>query len=352
MICYWSSSPSTKQVQMTKELEPWPTFSCWWFNGFEITVHKVIEMLFFKVRWKSIFKWFKMLFFLLKSQDNLQGKIGVKLNCFISLLIAVWRPQLQQLGQSQSLMELLLLCLKNFLSSQEIVAELAWYGWGKESKILLAAWIESVIKMMWLMLNCWVAWFIPYCKVKISTSVEVILTAWWIILMTGLLYVWTCAIEVVTLFLMLASKTTMVVYESDNDWRETLSRLCKWLLTLFLLFLSKEWKENLFGKMSISLFPSKNLWSKGEKEGMILLNLLSMSTIEPLIFRHCLCISPSNERQWVLALIEGLVSNNNLMIWFDGKECVLSWNLPFSFWIWRWMEISPAIASIPKVGVV
>ena len=66
-----------------------------------------------------------MLFFLLKSQDNLQGKIGVKLNCFISLLIAVWRPQLQQLGQSQSLMELLLLCLKNFLSSQEIVAELA-----------------------------------------------------------------------------------------------------------------------------------------------------------------------------------------------------------------------------------
>jgi len=53
----------------------------------------------------------------------------------------------------------------------------------------------------------------------------------------------------------------------------------------------------MFGKMSISLFPSKNLQSKREKEGMILLNLLSMSTIGPLIFRHYLGISPSNKRQ-------------------------------------------------------
>ena len=51
-------------------------------------------------------------------------------------------------------------------------------------------------------------------------------------------------------------------------------------------------------------------------------------------------------------MIEGLVSNINLMIWFDSKECALSWNLPFSFWIWRWMKISLAMASIPKDGVV
>jgi len=140
-----------------------------------------------------------------------------------------------------------------------------------------------------------------------------------------------CAIKVTTLFLMLTSKTIMVVCGFDNNWRETLVRLYKWLLTLFLLFLSKEWKENLFRKIFICLFSSKNLQSKEEKEGMISLNLLSISTIEPLIFRHCLGISPFNKRQWVLALIEGLIFNNNLMMWFDSKECVLSWNLPFSF---------------------
>jgi len=64
-------------------------------------------------------------FFLLKSQDDLQGKIKVKLNFFVSLLIAAWRSQLQQLGQFQNSMELLLLHLKNFLSLQEIAAELA-----------------------------------------------------------------------------------------------------------------------------------------------------------------------------------------------------------------------------------
>ena len=63
-------------------------------------------------------------FFLLKSQDDLQGKIRVKLNFFVSLSTAAWRPQLQ-LGQFQNSMELLLLYLKNFLSLQEIAAELA-----------------------------------------------------------------------------------------------------------------------------------------------------------------------------------------------------------------------------------
>ena len=53
---------------------------------------------------------------------------------------------------------------------------------------------------------------------------------------------------------MLTSNITMAIYRSDDDWREIFSRLCKWLLMLFLFFLSKEWKENLFGKMSISLF--------------------------------------------------------------------------------------------------
>ena len=100
----------------------------------------------------------------------------------------------------------------------------------------------------------------------------------------------------------------------------------------------------MFEKMSISLFSGKNSRSKEEKEEMILLNLLSISTIKPLIFRCCLGISPFN--------IVGLVSNNDLMMWFNSKGCVLSWNLPFSFWIWRWMGISLVMASISKVEVV
>ena len=49
VICYCSCSPSTKQIWMAKELEPLPTFSCQWFNRFEIIVNKIVKVLFFKV---------------------------------------------------------------------------------------------------------------------------------------------------------------------------------------------------------------------------------------------------------------------------------------------------------------
>ena len=48
--------------------------------------------------------------------------------------------------------------------------------------------------------------------------------------------------------------------------------------------------------MSISLFPSENSQLKEEKKGMILLNLLSVFTIEPLIFKCYLGISSFNKR--------------------------------------------------------
>ena len=153
--------------------------------------------------------------------------------------------------------------------------------------------------------------------------------------MTGLLWLWTWTIDIATLSLILESDIIMTTCGFNDDWREIFSRLHKWLLTLFLLFLSKEWKENWFGNKSISLFPGKNSWLKEEKEGMISLNLLSISTIGPLIFWYCLGMSPSNKRQWVLTLSEGLASNSDLIIWFVGRECALSWNLPSSFWILR-----------------
>jgi len=153
--------------------------------------------------------------------------------------------------------------------------------------------------------------------------------------MIGLLWAWTCTIEVATQFLILASDITTTICGSDDAWRVMLLRLCKWFLMLFLLFLFKEWNEKQFGKMSISLFPSENLWLKEEKEGRILLNLLSMSIIGPLIFNHCLGVSHSSKSQWAFESSISLASNRDFVIWFAGRECTLRWNLPFSFWIWR-----------------
>ena len=61
--------------------------------------------------------------FLLKSQENLHGKIGVRSNFFVSLLTVKYKPYLQWLGQSQNLIELLIPFLKNSLSLQEMAAK-------------------------------------------------------------------------------------------------------------------------------------------------------------------------------------------------------------------------------------
>ena len=58
--------------------------------------------------WKVIFHLFAISshsLFLLKSQDTLQGKRGIELKAFVSLLTALWRAQLQWLGHFQNLME-------------------------------------------------------------------------------------------------------------------------------------------------------------------------------------------------------------------------------------------------------
>ena len=136
-----------------------------------------------------------------------------------------------------------------------------------------------------------------------------------------------------TQFLMLAFNTTITAYSSDDAWIVTFSSLHKWFLTLFLLFLFKEWKEKWFGKISISLFPGENSWLKGEKERRISLNLLSISTIGPPIFNCCLGVSRSSKSQWVFVSFVGLASNRDFIIWFASRECILRWNLLHNFWM-------------------
>jgi len=57
----------------------------------------------------------------------------------------------------------------------------------------------------------------------------------------------------------------------------------------------------------------------------------------------------SNDSQWGSLLFEDLVFKSNLIIWFDNKECALSWDLLLSFWRWRWIGIRLAIVSIPDM---
>ena len=84
-------------------------------------------------------------------------------------------------------MELLLLLVKNSLSSQEIATEWIWYRWTKELKILLATWMESEMMTILLMFRRWVAWLMPHLIVNNSALVDMIFTIWWIVLTTGLL---------------------------------------------------------------------------------------------------------------------------------------------------------------------
>ena len=78
-------------------------------------------------------------------------------------------------------------------------------------------------------------WLIPYWIVNNSASVVVILTALWIVLITGLLCKWICDIEVAIWFLMLALETIIEEEVFDDALNVMLLRFFIW----FLMF--EEW---------------------------------------------------------------------------------------------------------------
>jgi len=65
--------------------------------------------------------------FLLKSHDDLYGKIESILNYLVSLFTAEWRGHLVLLEQSQNTIELLELLLKKALRSWDIIIKCNWY---------------------------------------------------------------------------------------------------------------------------------------------------------------------------------------------------------------------------------
>ena len=68
--------------------------------------------------------------------------------------------------------------LKNYW---EISTNCSWYGCTKGSKIFLAACIESVIIMIQLTWERYVAWIIPHLIAKSLASIDVTLTTWCIV---------------------------------------------------------------------------------------------------------------------------------------------------------------------------
>jgi len=176
----------------------------------------------------------------------------------------------------------------------------------------------------------------PYLMVKSLALVDITLMAWWIVLITGLSWTWTCNIKLVTWFFILIFDIMTTDFKSADAWRVVLSTsLCMYALILSLFFLIVEWKEKQLGKTSISLSPGENSLLNESKDGKILLILLSMSTIKTLILSHCLGVSLFSNSQWTLLLFVYLNSRSNIIIWFDGRVCALSWNLLLSFYKWR-----------------
>lgn len=73
-----------------------------------------------------------------------------------------------------------------------------WYKCDEESKILLVVWIESIMMNIQLILRRQVAWFILHLITNNLASVDEILAAWYIVLITRLLYEWTYDINMAT----------------------------------------------------------------------------------------------------------------------------------------------------------
>ena len=173
--------------------------------------------------------------------------------------------------------------MKKFYSSQRIDKVWIWKGYDVGSNIFFAAWIESVMTKIFDIPEDMIAWFIPHLMANSLTSVLLMFTMWWRVLTTGLLRMYICTIDVVTLFLTLASVMTSRWEEFSNEERARLSSWQEQEKRLFLFHLLKEWKEKQLEKESIILQLRVNSGLRGLKAKKTLLNLLSMSTTRPLI---------------------------------------------------------------------
>ena len=100
--------------------------------------------------------------------------------------------------------------------------------------------------------------------------------------------------------------------------------------------------------MLIILWLGENSGFKGSNEGNTLLYQLFISTIWSLIY-SCYClVRELSDKVCCIDSRFGLTFMKEQRMWFAGRECIWSCNLPLSFCKWRSMGINPTIASMPS----
>ena len=121
-------------------------------------------------------------------------------------------------------------CLKvlRYCNQLELIWVCRWI------KIFCATWMASVIMMMWEEPGIWTAWLILHLMANNSTSIDVILMAWWSFFFKGLLKEWTWAMNVIMLFLTLVSEMTITVFGSDNALKMSSLNLLQYAVLLLL----------------------------------------------------------------------------------------------------------------------
>ena len=121
-----------------------------------------------------------------------------------------------------------------------------------------------------------IAWLIPYLMANSSVSMLVMLTAWWIVLISSLSWVWMWVIDVATLFLMLASDAMMAIDKDEENSKTIL--LSNWAHDLLSFSWLNKLKEIWSKKLSITLRLGENSKFKELKDGKYSLTLLAEST--------------------------------------------------------------------------
>ena len=152
--------------------------------------------------------------------------------------------------------------------------------------------------------------------------------------------------EVVILFLMLASVITSTLNGVLKDSKAKLSSYWIHDLRFWLLCLLNKWKEKQLSKISIILWLGENSGFKGLKEGKTLLYQLSISTMWSLICSHYRLVKELSNKACCIDGRFGLASMREHRMWFARRECIWSCNLSLSFCKWRLMEINLVIASM------
>ena len=190
------------------------------------------------------------------------------------------------------------------------------------SKIFLAAWMESVMIIIFEILFINEAWLIPHLIANNSASVLMINAEWWCVLDKGLFGMCVCKMAVAMLFLMLASVTVIAVDVVDDDLITIESSWWRQFLSFFHLLLRL--KENWLEKVSMILEPGDNSeWRQDNKETTPY-DLLFASMRWPLIFVFCYSIKHLREDRWWCLSELNRESMRNWIIWL--KERDIAWS--------------------------